>query len=520
MRGKALGHLGGRHHGFAPQRFGVDLIACHHTTPGSTPTSATRHWIGPFACNSRLMALSGKCGPICRKRHDRLPPSVRNLIMAWQFPQSATGNDTVVLLDEEGESAFVGVGVFIAVEGNGAATIYGSNNKHKIVVAGTVANATNSAISLGNDAAVSNGSVVTVEQTGQVRAFDQVPAFRINGFDMDVVNHGLITSDGFAVTFNGQAAQGYSSLVNTGTIEAALIAVSHGGGATTTERLIVTNSGTIKGGSASYDSLDIWIAKDEITNSGKMIGDIHLGGGDDLYDGRLGTIAGSVYGGEGADRLYSGAGNDSLYGGGGNDTFYGGAGADRFIGGTGVDRVTYASATAGVKASLTNPEINTGEAKGDTYSSIANLSGSNFKDYLYGNGGANEISGYSGDDLLKGYAGNDTLTGGGGKDIFNFNTALDAANNVDTITDFSFVSDTIQLEDGIFTMVGPAGTLAATAFRANTSGLAEDASDRIIYETDTGDLYYDADGNAAGASILFARLGIGLGITNADFVVI
>ena len=41
-------------------------------------------------------------------------------------------------------------------------------------------------------------------------------------------------------------------------------------------------------------------------------------------------------------------------------------------------------------------------------------------------------------------------------------------------------------------------------FVANTTGLAEAADDRFIYETDTGNLYFDSDGNGVGASSLIA----------------
>ncbi|MDQ0322942.1 Ca2+-binding RTX toxin-like protein [Pararhizobium capsulatum DSM 1112] len=46
---------------------------------------------------------------------------------------------------------------------------------------------------------------------------------------------------------------------------------------------------------------------------------------------------------------------------------------------------------------VTSPSINTGDAKGDTYVSIENLSGSNFNDTLYGSAAANAISGAEGD---------------------------------------------------------------------------------------------------------------------------
>jgi Ca2+-binding RTX toxin-like protein len=62
--------------------------------------------------------------------------------------------------------------------------------------------------------------------------------------------------------------------------------------------------------------------------------------------------------------------------------------------------------------------------------------------------------------------------------------------------------------------------LTAAAFAANALGVATDAFDRVIYETDTGNLFYDADGNGAGAAVQFAVLSPGLALTNADFFVI
>ncbi|WP_442577697.1 hypothetical protein ACSBOB_19230 [Mesorhizobium sp. ASY16-5R] len=66
---------------------------------------------------------------------------------------------------------------------------------------------------------------------------------------------------------------------------------------------------------------------------------------------------------------------------------------------------------------------------------------------------------------------------------------------------------------------GPAP--AGTDLRASNLGAAGDSNDRIIYETDTGELCYDADGNGgAAAAIHFATLSAGLSLTHADFVVI
>ncbi|MDQ0322839.1 Ca2+-binding RTX toxin-like protein [Pararhizobium capsulatum DSM 1112] len=209
--------------------------------------------------------------------------------------------------------------------------------------------------------------------------------------------------------------------------------------------------------------------------------------------------------------------NNALSGGNGNDTLVGGRGADALNGGSGTDRASYSTATTGVVANLTSPSINNGDAKGDTYVSIENLSGSNFNDTLYGSTGANAISGGNGNDILIGYGGNDTLTGGAGADRFDFKSALSA---IDKITDYNVAADTIRLENAIFTALAAVGTLASGAFASNSTGFAGDSSDRIIYEKDTGELYYDANGSGTGGGIHFATLSANLTLTNADFLVI
>jgi len=165
------------------------------------------------------------------------------------------------------------------------------------------------------------------------------------------------------------------------------------------------------------------------------------------------------------------------------------------------------------------------------------LSGGGGNDKLFGNenagsgvdtldGGAGDdlVDGGNGSDIINGGLGTDILTGGNGNDIFVFDTAL-GGGNVDTITDFDANNnDKINLENSIFTAFGATtGTLSAANFVANAGGIAGDGNDFILYDTTTGNLYYDADGNGAGAKVLFASISL-TGLTgtvdNTDFSII
>ena len=88
--------------------------------------------------------------------------------------------------------------------------------------------------------------------------------------------------------------------------------------------------------------------------------------------------------------------DDTLLGGAGDDILIGGAGADSLDGGTGNDTADYSSASAGVTADLTTPSNNTGDAAGDTYTSVENLTGSGFNDTLTGDANDNIFNGGAG----------------------------------------------------------------------------------------------------------------------------
>jgi serralysin len=221
------------------------------------------------------------------------------------------------------------------------------------------------------------------------------------------------------------------------------------------------------------------------------------------------ALAQDITGNAGANILYDGGAGkaDILRGLGGNDIYRVSNAGDVIVetSSQGVsDRVMasvgYALGT-GVRVELLTTNSSTG-------TSAISLTGNEF---------AQEITGNYGDNRLEGKGGNDTLRGLSGDDTFVFATAL-GSGNVDTITDFNVADDRFLLSDAIFTALS-VGTLVASAFRANTTGLAGDASDRIIYETDTGELYYDANGTGSGGGILFAMITAGLALTNADFTI-
>jgi Ca2+-binding RTX toxin-like protein len=222
----------------------------------------------------------------------------------------------------------------------------------------------------------------------------------------------------------------------------------------------------------------------------------------DLIGNELAQV---VVGNAGANYLDGGGGADTLVGLGGNDTYIvdaddrvaesAGGGADSVAA-----KVSYAL-EAGQEIELLSTTDNAGTAAID-------LTGNAFGQVLVGNAGAN---------VLDGGLGNDTLVGLGGADTFRFSTALNAASNVDAIGDFVSGSDKIALDDAVFAGLTP-GALPAGAFVTGTA--AADADDRIIYNQATGQLFFDADGNAAGAAVLFATLQAGTALAASDFQVI
>jgi len=135
--------------------------------------------------------------------------------------------------------------------------------------------------------------------------------------------------------------------------------------------------------------------------------------GDDVLSGLGGNDA--LYGGGGKDRLDGGMNNDRLEGGDADDVLIGGSEADTLVGGAGSDTASYATSAEAVDARLIGGGY-AGDAIGDVWVGIENLTGSAFGDVLFGEAGANTLTGAAGDDYLNGQGGKDLLLGGAGSD--------------------------------------------------------------------------------------------------------
>jgi Ca2+-binding RTX toxin-like protein len=132
-----------------------------------------------------------------------------------------------------------------------------------------------------------------------------------------------------------------------------------------------------------------------------------------------------LYGDDKANTLWGRDGADTLFGLGGRNTLVGGKGGDFLFGGASIDTASYAGALERVVASLTTGGGSAGEALGDVFSSIENLTGTSFDDQLTGDGNANTLVGGNGNDTLRGLAGDDRLIAGNGDDLVSGGTGAD-----------------------------------------------------------------------------------------------
>ncbi|MEH2290651.1 calcium-binding protein [Nostoc sp.] len=274
---------------------------------------------------------------------------------------------------------------------------------------------------------------------------------------------------------------------------------------------------TIDGG-AGEDLLDISFSTgNHFLNGGD--GNDSLQAQSIIYD-EFGTYIGSSASGN--NTLNGGAGNDTLFidgsaennlldGGDGNDYLYTDSyttsGNNTFNGGVGND-------TLNVDSSTGNNLLDGGDGNDSLIASFA--SGNNT---VIGGNGDDTLTGGDGDAILIGGKGNDRLFGEGGIDTFVFNSFDEG---LDLIRDFGANNEPNELIQ--VSAAGFGGGLSAGVLQASQFTLGESAttsSQRFIYNSTTGALFFDQDGSAgAFTQVQFAGLSPGLSITNNNFVVV
>ncbi|MCW5667952.1 MAG: calcium-binding protein [Piscinibacter sp.] len=230
-----------------------------------------------------------------------------------------------------------------------------------------------------------------------------------------------------------------------------------------------------------------------------------------------------------ANRLTGNAAANVLNGGTGADTLVGGAGNDTYVvdnpgdivseTGSASNEIDTVRSSVGrtLGANLEKLVLTGSAAINGTGNVLANtLTGNSAANLLRGGAGQDTLTGGAGNDTLEGGLGNDRLVGGTGQDLFRFaNTP--GTDNADQLQGFVAADDSFQLARTVFSAIG-VGTLAAGAFRAGTA--AGDTNDRIVYDSASGQLFYDADGSGAGAQVLFATVTAGTALTASDFVIV
>ncbi len=233
-------------------------------------------------------------------------------------------------------------------------------------------------------------------------------------------------------------------------------------------------------------------------------------------DGNAGTDAINLTGNSFNQKIVGNAGDNRLDGGGGVNVLEGRGGNDTYLVRNSADQVIE---KANEGYDIVRATVSYALASGVHVEELrTNSNGGTAAINLTGNGFAQKIVGNAGDNVIDGGGGKNTLTGGAGMDTFVFSTAIGAA-VADVITDFLAADDTIRLSSAIFTGLA-AGQLAASRFKDIATGTV-DSSDRILYNSSTGALFFDRDGSGGTYQpVQFAILENKAAISAADFFVV
>ena len=256
-----------------------------------------------------------------------------------------------------------------------------------------------------------------------------------------------------------------------------------------------------------------------------------------VVSGTGNALQNSLTGNALANTLNGGDGNDTLDGATGNDNLIGGLGDDRYFVDSPGD-VTTESLNAGtdtvlslvthtLKVNIENLVLLGTSAINGTGNPLDNtLLGSRGDNVLRGEAGNDRLYGNENADILHGGQGNDTLIGGVGADSFGYVSGTVFSGSTfgnDYITDFDrSENDKILLGKttfGLSNAVGGVLTLAEFSSVATEANVPL-SSARIVHSQATGNLFFNANGAAAGGDTLIVTTNmIGVNMLVSDFVV-
>lgn len=252
--------------------------------------------------------------------------------------------------------------------------------------------------------------------------------FTMSGIDPYLENHGSIYGIGYALDISGAGARVENAGIIQGFYEA--VELSHGGSvlndksgiisgaghavnvaAFSNEQGLIVNHGRIE----AVDAVVTGSGNDRLTNDGAIAGNVSMGAGQDVFDGRGGTVDGTINLGADADTYVVSSKLDL---------------AEDIAGGVDTVKSTINYALADNFENL----LLLGKANiNGTGNALANL--------LAGNSGNNKLNGGLGADTLHGGKGKDVLTGGADIDMFVFVTG----DGKDKVTDFDSTADRLDL---------------------------------------------------------------------------
>jgi Ca2+-binding RTX toxin-like protein len=239
-----------------------------------------------------------------------------------------------------------------------------------------------------------------------------------------------------------------------------------------------------------------------------------LGGNDNVIGGfgddyvQAGGGNDTVVGGDGNDILFGQGGLDRMSGGDGDDAIFGGAGADTMDGGDGNDWLFGNAGSDRMTDNAGDDLLDGGDGNDNISSGIGN-------DELIGGAGNDILSAGADNDILTGGAGADRMSGGIGDDVYLYASRFDGN---DRILDFASSQDRFEFV-GLGFGVDPGTNLEdGTTFIANAAPTAVVAEATVLYETDTGRLWFDIDGTGAQAANLIATMAGRPQIDAEDFI--